>query len=97
MGIRSRHRVFGLRYRTSPGFLTRESTCNCDRPTDDVHHVGDIWHEEIGNALWVYLAVEDFDDPRSQFEHDRVDSMFQRSELAAENWIGLQYPLAVLK
>lgn len=90
----SRHsvRIFGLRYRKSGDVMFREKECNCDREPDGIHGVGDVWHEEKGNDVWVKLAVDYFETPSSTGDMERVDKIFQRCELDAERWVQSHYP-----
>lgn len=90
----SRHsiRIFSLRYRKLANVMFRERECSCDGKPDGVHGVGDVWHEEQGNDVWVRLAVDYFETPSSTRDMERVDKIFQRCELDAERWIQTQYP-----
>lgn len=94
----SRHsvRIFSLRYRKSAGHIFREKECNCD-DSDGIHGVGDIWHAEVGNEVWVRVAVDYFATPASSSDLDRVSRIFDRCELDAECWIHSQYPELVLQ
>lgn len=92
MGLRNRHRVFSLRYRKSANVIFREKECNFDRQPDDRHKVGDIWHDEQANSIWVNLAVEYFEHPSSKHDLERFDQVFGRCEAAAEQWLRTQYP-----
>jgi len=60
--------------------MLREKQCNCDEEQDGTYKVGDIWHYETGNDVWVKVAVEYF--PNSTSERGKsLRSVKRASEL----------------
>ena len=92
MSLRNRLRVLSFRFRRSADVIFRETECTCDRLSDGSQKAGDIWHEEQGNEVWVNLAVEYFDNPLTTYDKERVEKIFNRCQLDAEQWLHVQYP-----
>jgi hypothetical protein len=97
MSRRDRIRVISFRYRKAGAAMIREKECNCDEEQDGTYKVGDIWHYETGNDVWVKVAVEYFPNPISETGNNQVEAVLDRSQRAADMWIQAQYQRLPLK
>ena len=91
MSRRNQIRVFSFRYQKTADAMIRETQCNCDEEQDGTYKVGDIWHYETGNDVWVKVAVEYFPNPTSERGNSEVAAVCEKSERAADQWIQAQY------
>ena len=71
--------------------MIQEKECNCGEEQDGTYKVGDIWHYETGNDVWVKVAVEYFPNPTTETGNNEVEVVLDRSQRAADEWIQAQY------
>jgi hypothetical protein len=92
-----RIRVFSFRYRKAAGAMIREKECHCDREESGTYKVGDIWHYESGDDVWVKVAVPFFQNPTTEQGNKEVEQAFDQCVRAADQWIQGRYREMPLK
>jgi hypothetical protein len=90
-------RVFSFRYRKTAAAMIPEKECSCDQEEDGTYKVGDIWHYETGDDVWVKVAVRFFRNPTTEQGSKEVEEAFDQSLRAADQWIQGRYREMPLK